>query len=82
VPESQFFDKACEALEQATQWSQLEARGTLRIAIKEAGYDPSGVNRPQLLAVIFHSLPAELTSRGLANAREICQGIADRLASS
>ena len=33
------FEQACESLEQLTELSRLEARGTLRIALKEAGLD-------------------------------------------
>ena len=80
MAESPVFERACEALEQATHLSQVEARGTLRIAIKEAGYDPGGINRPQLLAVVFHSLPQELAALGLANAQQICDAIASHVA--
>jgi hypothetical protein len=82
MADSSLFEIACEALEQATHLSQIEARGTLRIALKEAGYDPASVNRPQLLAVIFHSLPQELVALGLPDAQKVCDAIASHLATA
>lgn len=82
MADSGLFEKACAALEGATQLSQSEARGTLRIALKEAGYDAASVNRPQLLAVIFYSLPQELVALGLGDAQKICDDLASQLARS
>ena len=82
MTESPLFEKACDELERATQLSPAEARGTLRIALKEAGYDSGSVNRPQLLAVVFHSLPRELVARGLRDAQQICDRIAAHLATA
>jgi hypothetical protein len=82
MAESPLFEKACDALEQATHFSQVEARGTLRIALKEEGYEAGSVNRPQLLAVVFHSLQRELAARGLRDAQKICDEIASWLATA
>ena len=82
MADSPLFEKACDELERATQLSRAEARGTLRIAIKEAGFEAGSINRPQLLAIIFHSLPRELVSRGLDDAQQICDKIASQLAIS
>jgi hypothetical protein len=82
MADSPIFDMACDALEHATHLNQAEARGTLRIALKEAGYDPGSVNRPQLLAVVFHSLPRELIARGMQDAQKICDAIASQLATA
>ena len=80
MAESGLFEKACQALERATHLSQAEARGTLRIALKEAGYEAGSVNRPQLLAVVFYSLPQELVALGLSDSQKICDDIASQLA--
>jgi hypothetical protein len=74
------FDRACEELEGASGLSRLEARGTLRLAVKAAGFEPLSVNRPQLLTVLLQSLPRELESRGVRDARGVCEGVAARLA--
>lgn len=80
MPESALFERASVELGRSTNLSCAEARGTLRIALKKAGYEARNVNRAQILAVLFHSLPGELAARGMANARTICQEIAGRLA--
>jgi hypothetical protein len=80
MADSPLFEKACDELEQATHLSLAEARGALFMALKEAGYDAGSVNRPQLLAIVFHSLPQELVARGLPDAQKICDEIASRLA--
>ena len=80
MADSPLFEKACDELERATPLSPVEVRGTLRIALKEAGYDAGSVNRPQLLAVVLHSLPQELVARGLRDAEKICDRIASHLA--
>lgn len=82
MADAQLFDRACHELERVTELSRVEARGTLRIALKEAGYEPGNVNRPQLLAVVFHSLPHELKARGLGDAQSICDKLASTLATA
>lgn len=74
------FDRACEELEGVSGLSRLEARGTLRLALKAAGFEPASVNRPQLLTVLLQSLPRELESRGVHDARSVCEGVAARVA--
>ena len=65
MPDSAAFDAACEALEQASPLNRLEARGTMRIALKGAGLDPRSVARDQMLVVIDRMLPDHLESRGV-----------------
>ena len=82
MAESQYFEIACDALERATPLSQLEARGTVRIALKAAGFDSRSVNRPQVLAMVLGPLPTELSRRGVDEHEEVCRGIARRIASA
>jgi hypothetical protein len=72
---STVFERASEMLEKRTGMSRLESRGTLRIALKEAGLDPNHVNREQMLVVISKVLPAELLERGVEDAHAICEFI-------
>jgi hypothetical protein len=67
------FDHVCEKLEQLTAFSRLEARGTIRIALKEAGLDPASVRAAELLVVAQRVLPKELAARGVADAESICE---------
>ena len=49
--ETSLFDLAAQKLEQHTGFSQLEARGTLRIAVKSAGLDPRSLTLAELRVV-------------------------------
>ncbi len=62
------FDIAADKLESSTGLDRLAARGTLRIALKEAGLDPRNVTAPQLRAVFEKLMPRELEARGVADA--------------
>ncbi len=79
--ESPFFERTCQLLEQTTALSQLQARGTIRLALKEAGFDSRSVNRPQMLATVLQSLPAELSRVGVEDSEGVCEQIIAGLAS-
>ena len=66
------FDSVAEQLEQRTNLDRLEARGTLRIALKQAGVNPQTVSLHEISVVLENLLPGELESRGIENAAEIC----------
>jgi hypothetical protein len=72
---SQAFDQVCQALEGASPLSRLEARGTVRLALKEAGLDANAVTPAEMALVIERVLPQELKSRGIANAASICEAL-------
>lgn len=74
------FEHACESLEQLTELSRLEARGTLRIALKEAGLDPASVKVAELRVVARMVLPNELAARGIADTESICERLRSELA--
>jgi hypothetical protein len=65
MADSQAFTVLCEALEQASSFDRLEARGTVRLALKNAGLESATVTAPQLNVVIDKILPAELETRGV-----------------
>src|SRR5262249_61010259 len=69
------FDFAAERLEAATKFSRLEARGILRLTLREAGLDHSA--GPRELAVVLRKLvPGELASRGVQSPGTVCEEIA------
>jgi len=72
---SQAFEQVCQALEGASSLNRLEARGTVRLALKEAGLDVNAVTPTELEVVIARVLPEELESRGIANAPSVCQAL-------
>ncbi|MCG8590142.1 MAG: hypothetical protein MJE66_12695 [Proteobacteria bacterium] len=73
------FDAVCAELEAATSFNALEARGTVRLALKAAGLDVASVTSPQLEVVLAQVLPRELESRGVENAAGVCSDISARL---
>jgi len=70
------FDKMADSLERTTSFDRLEARGTLRLALKEAGLDAAGVTGSQIAVVMRKVMPKELETRGIADATPICESIA------
>ena len=50
--ESHVFERAADELEVLSRMSRLEARGTLRLALKDAGLVPKTVNAKAMLVVL------------------------------
>jgi hypothetical protein len=70
------FEFVAARLEEATSLDKLEARGTVRIALKEAGLDPRSVTVEQMAVMLVRAMPKELGSRGVEGADEVCRGLA------
>ena len=70
--ETSLFDLAAQKLEQHTGFSQLEARGTLRIAVKSAGLDPKSITLDEFRVVFEKLMPAELEQRGVSDTEGTC----------
>ena len=75
MPDSTAFEYACNELEARTALDRLASRGTIRIALKQAGLEARSVTPEQLAVVIQKILPAELSSRGVDTVEEVCQRI-------
>ncbi len=73
------FDFLAGALEESTDLDKLEARGTLRIALKQAGLDAKTVTAEQMRVVVERALPAQLASRGVDAAASVCRALATAL---
>lgn len=76
------FDLVAGELERRTDLAKLEARGTVRLALKEAGLDARTVTREQMDVMLDRMMPAELRGRGVENADEVCRGIRASLKSA
>jgi hypothetical protein len=76
------FDLAAEKLERTTDMDRLAARGTLRIALKEAGLDAHKLTLPQLRAVFERLMPKELDARGVSDAAATCEAAMHEIARS
>lgn len=79
MAESSAFSRMCEELETQTSLDRLASRGTVRLALKKAGLEPRAVTSQQMSVVLSKVLPAELASRGVADAEAACRAIASRL---
>lgn len=80
--ETDLFDFAAERLEHATSLDRLQARGTLRIALKQAGLEPASLTLDQLRVVLERILPGELDTRGVAGAADTCNAILQQASDS
>lgn len=73
------FDFLCDELERSSSLDRLEARGTVRIAIKQAGLDPHTATPQELAVVVEKVLPGELLTRGIENADSLCSALAKQV---
>jgi hypothetical protein len=75
MPDSAAFEFACGQLEARTSLDRLAARGTVRIALKQAGLEARSITPEQMTVVVQRILPTELSSRGIETVEEVCQSI-------
>ena len=76
MADSKAFTTLCEELERASSLDRLEARGTVRLALKQAGLEANAVSASQLAVVVEKILPAELRTRGVDNPDALCGQLA------
>ncbi len=69
------FDTAAEALEAHCELDRLAARGTLRLLLKEAGFDPKAILRDELVKVLEALLPDALAARGVGDAATVLAAV-------
>jgi len=69
------FDLAAEKLEAHSDLDKLEARGTLRLALKGAGLDARTLSVPQLEVVMRKIMPGELERRGVWKPEKVCETV-------
>lgn len=76
---SPVFEWVAQTLEEASSLTRLEARGTVRLALREVGLTVTGVARRPMLFVLKKILPRFLHSRGVPEPERICIALAARL---
>lgn len=69
------FEFIAAQLEERTDLDKLEARGTLRIALKEAGLDARSVTCEQMAVMLKKTMPRELVTRGVEDIEPLCEGL-------
>jgi hypothetical protein len=72
MADSPVFEFVCAEIEQRTSLARLEARGTVRLALKEAGLAASSVSVREMQVVLDRLLPAALASRGIEDGAALC----------
>lgn len=80
MADSSAFELTCEVLERDTSLGRLEARGTVRLALKAAGLESRSVSPEQMTVVVRKVLNGELESRGVEGADRVCAALAEGLA--
>jgi hypothetical protein len=73
------FEWLCNCLESATDFDRLEARGTVRIALKRAGLEAKTLSAEHVRVVLEKLMPEELETRGVPDAASTCTGLIRRL---
>jgi hypothetical protein len=63
----------------ATSLNELEARGTVRLALKAAGLDARTVTTPQMVATLQKVMPNEMKVRGVDDAEQLCRKLVSAL---
>ena len=69
------FDAAAASLQAHSELDKLEARGTLRLALKAAGLDTETLDLMQLNVVFHKVMPDELSNRGVSEAESVCEAV-------
>ena len=69
------FELVAEQLERLTDMSRLEARGTLRLALKEALFDPERIVPSEMKAVVQKVLLGELEVRRIERPERVCESL-------
>jgi hypothetical protein len=72
LADSPAFRWICDELERLSDFDRLEARGTVRIALKTSGLEARGVTPDQMRVVVEKLLPVELQARGIEDCDSIC----------
>ena len=79
MADSRCFELACEVVERDTSLDRLQARGTIRLALKAAGLDARDVTPEQMSIAVARLLPGELKARGIENGDAVCAALEARL---
>ena len=73
------FSFVAEQIESITTLDRLEARGTVRLAVKEAGFSAASIGPEEMAIVVDRVLPKELEGRGVRDSAAQCATIREGL---
>jgi hypothetical protein len=66
------FEFVSEELHKRSDLEDLEARGTVRLALKSSGLTANDVTREQMIVVLDQVMPRELRVRGVEDPEAVC----------
>jgi hypothetical protein len=79
MADSPVFEWTAGALERATTFNSLQARGTVRLALKKAGLEAETVDIEGMTAVLNRVMPRELVKRNIADGETVCAALVSAL---
>ena len=79
MADSPAFTFACSELERLTRLTRDEARGTVRLALRDAGFSASAVGGSEMKVVFERLMPKELASRRIDGGEQLCAEIGRRV---
>jgi hypothetical protein len=79
MADSAAFAWVCDQLQRATPLSEIEVRGTVRLALKQAGLDARSVTGAEMAVLLAKVMPRELEQRAVENAAPLCEDLAARI---
>jgi hypothetical protein len=79
MADSVVFDFVAEELARTTNLDRMEARGMLRVVLKQALFDSKTLNVAQMQMVIDRLLAAQLCRCGVENPESVCEDLAKDL---
>ncbi len=80
MADSPAFNRTCELLAEHTTFSDLEARGTVRLALKSLGQSAKTVAKSEMMIAVRSALEPELVARSVPDPGTVCRRILDGLA--
>jgi hypothetical protein len=69
------FEFVAETLLEKTDLENLEARGTIRLALKSSGLTAREVTPEQMVVIITQVMPRELRVRGVESPEGVCEAL-------
>jgi hypothetical protein len=79
MADSAAFTWVCDQLQRATPLSEIEVRGTVRLALKQAGLEARSVSGAEMAVLLTKVMPLELQQRAVGNATQVCEDLTARI---
>jgi hypothetical protein len=80
--ERNLFERVADLLERHSELDRLEARGALRLALKDAGLRAETLGRREIEAVLQRLMPERLAKMGVTDGTSVCERALGEIARS